>query len=163
MRFCYLSLPVHSSGYANALRQMQNARFFEQMRKWPAAASCRTGHTLYAVLQELGARLLPLLGESDQGERFIEGQLAEESIRGVNMLCNLAHHRPGEVGPLEQPLKNFHLHSLVCPTADGPMHFPVIGRNGAWKREQHHPASQRHKPPQQSANSHSLHRLVIDH
>lgn len=45
--------------------------------------------TLYAVLQEFGTRLLPLLSEGNQGERFIEGQLAEEAVGGVNVLSNL--------------------------------------------------------------------------
>lgn len=45
--------------------------------------------TLYAVFQEFGGRLLSLLSESDQSQPFVEGQLAQESIRGDNMLGNL--------------------------------------------------------------------------
>lgn len=45
--------------------------------------------TLYAVLQEFGAWLLPLLSKCNQSESFIEGQLAQESICKVNMLSNL--------------------------------------------------------------------------
>lgn len=45
--------------------------------------------TLYAVLQELATRLLSLLSKRNQGESFIEGQLAQESIGGVNVLSNL--------------------------------------------------------------------------
>lgn len=45
--------------------------------------------TLYAVLQEFRAWLLSLLSESNQGERFIERQFAQESVGGVDMLSNL--------------------------------------------------------------------------
>lgn len=45
--------------------------------------------TLYAVLQELPTRLLSLLGEGDQGESLVEGQLAQEPVGGVNVLGNL--------------------------------------------------------------------------
>lgn len=53
------------------------------------AVTAALSPTLYAVGQELGSRLLPLLSKSYQSQRFIEGQFAQESIRGVNMLCNL--------------------------------------------------------------------------
>lgn len=45
--------------------------------------------TVYAVLQQFGAQLLPLLGQSDQSQRSAEGQLAQESVGGHNMLRNL--------------------------------------------------------------------------
>lgn len=52
---------------------------------YDTAAYC----TLYAVLQEFGTRLLPLLSKCNQGERFIEGQLAQESFGAVNVRHNL--------------------------------------------------------------------------
>lgn len=52
--------------------------------------------TLYAVLQEFRARLLPLLSESNQSERSVKGQLAQESIRGHDMLSNLKRTKTKE-------------------------------------------------------------------
>lgn len=53
------------------------------------AVAAALSPTLDAVCQKFGSRLLPLLSKSYQSQRFIEGQFAQESIRGVNMLCNL--------------------------------------------------------------------------
>lgn len=52
--------------------------------------------TLYEVLQELGTRLLPLLSKSNQSERSVKWQLAQESIRGGNMLSNLKRTKTKE-------------------------------------------------------------------
>ena len=45
--------------------------------------------TLYAVLQELGTGLFPLLCEGNQGQGFIEGQLAQKASGGIDVLSNL--------------------------------------------------------------------------
>lgn len=54
-----------------------------------SAVTATPSPTLYAVLQEFGARLLSLLSKSNQSQRFIEWQLAQGSICGVNLLSNL--------------------------------------------------------------------------